>query len=252
MAAVDVADHVGIGGENHILVDHARAGNGRAAGVDDGAHAVLARPGHRLARLVRLLHRAETDFGDAIHADGGQLGEVGLAHAALHHHRAGMHLHAGGMEGTEGALGSNGQRLGADHVPRPTGQVHLAHGDELGDAAVDHGIDPADLVLAGRPVAEHRMGMAVDEARRHRRATSVDHRVRALGVALREGADGGDPPALAHQGIGVENGVGEVAGKGKPDVADDKLAGRRRGLVMGHGWLPVWCGAQTSPSLPTT
>ena len=46
MAAVDMADDIGIGFQHHILVDEARAGDGGAAGVDRALDAVFAGPGH--------------------------------------------------------------------------------------------------------------------------------------------------------------------------------------------------------------
>ena len=50
MAAVDMADDVGVGLQHHVLVDEARAGDRRAAGMDRAVEAMLARPGHHLAR----------------------------------------------------------------------------------------------------------------------------------------------------------------------------------------------------------
>ena len=50
MAAVDVADDVGVRLQHHVLVDKAGAGNRRTAGMDRAVDAVFARPGDHLAR----------------------------------------------------------------------------------------------------------------------------------------------------------------------------------------------------------
>jgi hypothetical protein len=171
VAAVDVADDVGVGLQHHVLVDQARARDRGAAGVDGALDAVLARPRDHLLGLVAGLHRAQADFAQQAHAGFGQFLEVALDHALLDDGRTGQHLHAAGAEVVEGALRGDGQRLQADDVLGPAGQVHLAGGDHGGDAAVHGGVDPADLALARRPVAEHRVHVAVDQARARRRSS---------------------------------------------------------------------------------
>ena len=47
-----------------------------------------------------------------------------------------------------------------------------------GDAAMEKAVDPAELILARRPVAEHRMHMAVDETGTDGGALGVDDRGR--------------------------------------------------------------------------
>ena len=68
----------------------------------------------------------------------------------------------------EGALGRDGERLDADAVLRASGQMHLAGRHEGRDPAMHAALDPAELILARRPVAEGRVAMAVDEAGRER------------------------------------------------------------------------------------
>ena len=133
-------------------------------------HAVFARPGHHLPRRLAILDRAEADLAE--HRDAGlrQIGEILLDHALLDHRRAGMNLHARGTEGRKLALRRDRQRLQADDVGRAAGRMHLAGRDHGGDAAMQAGIDPADLVLARRPVAGDGMDVAVDQAGRQRRA----------------------------------------------------------------------------------
>ena len=64
------------------------------------------------------------------------------------------------------ALRADRQRLQPDDVARPARRVHFAGRDHRGDAAMQAGVDPAELVLPGRPVAGYRMDMAVDQAGR--------------------------------------------------------------------------------------
>src|SRR6202023_1110799 len=45
----------------------------------------------------------------------------------------------------------------------PPGRWDFAGGDHRGDAAVQVAVDPAELILAGSPVAADRMNVAVDE-----------------------------------------------------------------------------------------
>ena len=76
VAAVDVADHVGVGFEHHIFVDHARARDRRAARMNGALDAVFARPGHHLFGLVARLDRAQTHFTQQSHPGLCQLFEV--------------------------------------------------------------------------------------------------------------------------------------------------------------------------------
>src|SRR5262249_17522971 len=118
VAAVDVADDVGVGLQHHVLVDQAGAGDRRAAGVDRALDAVLARPRHHLPGFPAALDAAEADLAQELHARLGQLLEVALDHALLDHRRARMHFDAAGVEGVEGALRRDGERLHADDVLR--------------------------------------------------------------------------------------------------------------------------------------
>ena len=65
--------------------------------------------------------------------------------------------------------------------------------------------DPAELVLPRRPVAEHRMHVAVDQARRDRAAVSVNGGFGAAGVAVLDAPDLRDAAIDRDDGVGVEN-----------------------------------------------
>ena len=229
VAAVDMADHVGVGLEHDILVDQAGAGDRRAAGVDRALDAVFARPGDHLLGFLALLDAAQADLAEQLDAVARHLGEIRLLHALLDHRRAGMDLHAGRAHGVEGALGRHRQRLEADDVLGPAGQMDLAGRDHRGDAAVEEAVDPVELVLARRPVAEHRMDVAVDQAGRQGRAFGVDHGVGPAGIQVAFLAEAVDPAVHGDDAVGVQDRLRQIAGQHQPDIADDRLALRRRG-----------------------
>ena len=155
MPAVDVTDDIGVGFQHHILADETRAGNGRTAGVDRALDAVLARPANHLPCFLATLDRAETDLTEQPHARGRQFRKIRLDHTALEYRRAREHLDPGGSEVRKGALRRDGQRLEADEILRSAGKMNLARRDQRADATVQRRVDPTELVLPRRPVADH-------------------------------------------------------------------------------------------------
>ena len=111
MAAVDVANHVGIGFQHHIFVDQPRAGDGRAAGVDSALNAVFARPGHHLFGLVADLDRAQAHLTQERDTRLRQVFKVLLDHALFNHGRTRNHFHAAGAKVVKRALCGDGQRF---------------------------------------------------------------------------------------------------------------------------------------------
>ena len=235
MAAVDVADDVGVGFQDHILVNQARAGNRRAAGVDGALDAVLARPGHHFLGLVAGLDRAQTDLAQQPDTGLGEFLEVLLDHAFFNDGRAGQHLDAARAEFVKGALRRDGQRLQTNDVLGTPGQVHLAGRDHGGDTAVHGGVDPADLVLARRPVAKHRVYMAVNQAGCHAGLVHVNDGARMRHVAVLGLAHGNDQAILHHDGVGIQDGPVDVAGQQQTDVGDDDFAGFSVCNCFSHG-----------------
>ena len=98
VAAVDVADHVGVGLQYDVLVDETGAWDRRTAGVDGTVDAVFARPGDHLARGRAILHAAKSDLAEIADAGIGKLRKVFFLHAGLDHWRAGVDLHAADAE----------------------------------------------------------------------------------------------------------------------------------------------------------
>ncbi len=88
-----------------------------------------------------------------------------------------------------------------------------------GGAAVHVVADPADGVLGRRPFAEHRMDVAIDQARHDGALACIQHGV-SLGVGGRvERRDfGAVNQQRRHRGLGL----GDVAGEELADVLDKK------------------------------
>ena len=82
------------------------------------------------------------------------------------------------------------------------GHVDLAGRDHRRDPAVEAGLDEVDRPLAGREVADDRVGVRVDQAGERRRAVRVDDDVGA--VLVQAAADRRDPPVLDEDRVGVD------------------------------------------------
>ena len=203
--------------------------------MDGALDAVLARPGHHLLGLVAGLDRAQTDLAQQLDTGFGEFLEVLLDHAFFNDGRAGQHLDAARAEVVKSALRRDGQRLQADDVLGPAGQVHLAGRDHGGDTAVHGGVDPADLVLARRPVAKHRVHMAVNQAGCHAGLVHVDHSACMRHVAVLGLAHGHNQAVLHHDGVGIQDGLVDVAGQQQADVGDDDFAGFSVCNCFSHG-----------------
>ncbi len=104
--------------------------------------------------------------------------------ALFDHRRTGQHFHAAAdtrsAHAFERALRRDRQRLHADDVLRTSWQMHFAGRDHRRHAAIQVRFDPAHLVLARRPVAEDRMHVRIDQARRDRGAFAIDRGARAF------------------------------------------------------------------------
>ena len=157
----------------------------------------------------------------------GQLAKIVLGEPGLEDQRAGDDLHAARAEGSEGPLGGDRQRLDADDVLRTSRIVCLTGRDHGGDAAVERGFDPTDLVLARGPVAGHRVHMVVDEARRDNAALGVDLAVDGTEFDRGSLADRADEAVLHEEGVGVEDRPVDIATQQQADVSDRKPAGDR-------------------------
>ena len=181
VAAVDVADDVGVGLEHHVLVDQARARDRRAAGVDGALDAVLARPGHHLLRLVAGLDRAEADLAEQRRRRPAASSLKSLST---------MPFSITGAPAS--TLTPPGRKLSKARCAviasafRPTmsfgrpGRCTSPAEIIVVTPPFIVRVDPAELALARRPVAEHRVHVAVDQARARRRSSCSRSRVCAL------------------------------------------------------------------------
>src|SRR5664279_1760024 len=101
--------------------------------------------------------------------------------------------------------------------------MDFTRGDHRGDATVHIAVDPAELILAGRPVAADGMNVAVDEPWYQGRAFGVDGDGGSGRVDVFLFADGSNTIADSDYGVGVEDGIGEVSAEQEADVAEDQL-----------------------------
>ena len=121
------------------------------------------------------------------------------------------HFHATGAEVAERPLRGDGQGFEAYDVFGASWQMHLTRRDHGGDAAMHGGVDPTYLVLPWRPVAKNGMHMAVNQARGDAGLSDVDGGFGALGIHIFEATHSGDKPVHHHDGVGVQNGMVDVA-----------------------------------------
>ena len=206
VAAVDVADDIGIGLQNDILVDQPGAGERGPAGVNGALDPVLARPADHALRLLSGLDAAEADLAEQLDAGRGEVDEVLLLHALFDDRRAGVNLHPAWPKAIEDALAGDGEGLEADDVAGPARHVHLPGRDHRRHPAVEGAVDPVELALARRPVTRHRMDVAVDKTRTEGRPPGVDDGACPLDIHVLLPAEGGNAPVLGNERIRVENG----------------------------------------------
>ena len=67
--------------------------------------------------------------------------------------------------------------------------------------AVQKAVDPADLALARRPVAEDRVNVAIDQAGRHRRPLRINEPIRCVDVAVLLFPDRSDDAVDSNDGV---------------------------------------------------
>ena len=170
------------------------------------------------------MNLAQIDFAAASRS------KCASCHAGHEDHGPGMHPRAAPADAAGGVRGHHrerGDEVGGEVLVVEARHVQLAGRDHGGGAAVHVVADPADGVLRGRPLAKHRMDMAVHQPRHHRAAAGVDRRI-GLGIGGR--IERGDFRAIDQKRFYVGLRLGDVAGKELADVPDEK---------RGHRPLPV-------------
>ncbi len=125
------------------------------------------------------MNLAQIDFAAASRS------KCSSCHAGHEDHGAGMHPRAAPADAAGGVRGHHrerGDEVGREILVVEARHVQFAGRDHGGGAAMHVVADPADGVLRRRPFAEHRMDVAVDQARHHGAAAGVDH---GVGLACR-------------------------------------------------------------------
>ena len=91
------------------------------------------------------------------------------------------------------------------------------------------------MLLTGGVIADDRVDVAVDQARRDRGAHGVDYRVRLGGVQILGMADGGDPTVDGNDAVTVQDRFLKLAGQQQADIPDNEFA-----RLAGHNCLSTW------------
>ena len=181
------------------------AGDRRAAGVDRALNSVFARPVDHLLTGGAVLDRAEADLSQQLYACVGEVLEVLLDHAVFDHRSTGVDLDAAGAEIFVPALRGDRHGFEANDIPWATGHVDLSGGNQRGDAAVQGAVDPMELLLAGRVVADDGMNVAVDQTGGERDAVGIDRGGCTVCVEVLLAANSGNLSVLGDDAIGFED-----------------------------------------------
>jgi hypothetical protein len=223
-AAVRVRRHVGGDRHDEVRADDPAPGDRGAAGVHHHLHAVGLRPSSHPRGDLRILHARDADLADEPHAGRGHLGEVRLGQAVLEQDGARVDLHAGGAQVLERAVRQDRERLHAGRVGGAPRQMGLAGRQHRGHAAVQVRVDPVELLLARREVAEDRVRVVVAQARGHGGSRGVDGRRDPGDVGAALAADRVDHAVAYDDRVTRRDGRLDVAGDDRADVRDDEVA----------------------------
>ena len=235
--AIDVPDDVRVRLQHHVLIDQARSRDRWPSGVNRALDAILPRPQDHLPRRLPVLHATQPDFSQDGHARRRQFFEVFFDHAMLDHRCPAMNPYPTRAERRKYSLRKYRHRLDAHHVARPPGCVHLAGRYHRGHSAVEIAVDPAELVLARRPISGHRMHMTVNQSRRQRRSFRIDRGGGPCDIHVPPLAHRRDLSIHSHYDVGIQNWLAQISREQQPNVADDQLVctASRLSIIIRHG-----------------
>ena len=200
-----------------------------------------ARPAHHGQQLVGVDDAPQPHLSEQPHASRVHLVEVVLHEAMFEQERTADHLGSPWSQRRPTEARRYRHGLGPGGGPRAPRPVGLTGRDERGDPAVQVTRHPARGVLPGRVVAEHRMGMGVDQSRHDRPAMDVETPRRTTWVDIVAPADGAQLPVRYQQCIALDHGVLEQS---RDDAArpeqDQRLAHPCARIISGpHNLWPA-------------
>src|ERR1700688_1464763 len=163
VAAINVADNIGVGLKHHIFIDQAGAGNRWASGVNRALDAVFAGPRYHLPRCLAVFNAAESDLAENLDARCGQFFEIILNHSMLDDRSAGINFYSSRTEGMKGTLGKNRHGFETDKFLGAPRGVPSAARTNCRPPAVHVTVDPAELILPRCPITADGVNMAVDQ-----------------------------------------------------------------------------------------
>ena len=111
VTAIDVADDVGVGSKNDILINQAGSGDRRTAGVNGALNPVFAGPRNHLVGGGAVFHTPEANFAKQRYAGLSQRLEIFFDHAVLNDRCARMDFDAARTESSKSALRGDGHGL---------------------------------------------------------------------------------------------------------------------------------------------
>ena len=208
VASVDVSNHVGIGFKHHVFVDQAGAGDRRPSRVNRALDAVFACPCNHLARGLTVFNAAESYFAQYFDSSCGEFFEIVFDHSMFDDRRARINFYSSRTKGLKGALGKNGHCLQSDNIFRTARCVHFTRRNHRRDTAVHIAVDPAQLILARRPVSADRVNVAVDEAGGKGCALGINGDRGSGSVHIFVSSNRSDAPADRDNRIRIEDGIG--------------------------------------------
>ena len=197
----------------------------------------FAGPGHHLTRGLGVLHRAEADLAEQLHAGGSQFLEVVLDHAVLDDGRTGMHLHPRGPKGRKSSLRGYGEGFEAERG-RPGVCTSPADIMVVTPPCRQELIQPSWFCRGVQSPATGWTWLSMRPGTSAEPFASIV--VVALPVSTSFGlSDRGDAAVLGDDGVGAEDRIFNRAREHQADVADDQ-PGRLGGIggsVMGHATI---------------
>ena len=189
-------------------------------------NAIFACPFDHLSGGFPGLDRTQTDLTKQCYPGIGKLFKIRLNHAFFNYRRTGQHFHPGRPEIFVPALRGNRHCFEPDNVFRAARRMHLASRDHRCHPTMQTGINPVNLLLARRVIANHRMHMAVNQPRRKRHTMRIDNACRLICIKVMIGANRTDTAINGNHTVSIDKRFFQLARQNLANIFDHKLLHR--------------------------
>src|SRR5579863_3646346 len=193
---------------------------------------ILPRPSNHFPRGRAVLDAAKSHLAQEPNTGRSEFFEILFLHARLDARGACMHFDAARTKSRKNALGVYRHRFQPDDVTRAAGRVYFSSRNHRGYSAVQGTVDPAQLVLARRPITSHRMHMTVDKTGSDDGAVCVNDCVAAFGLEILLATNGRNPAIDSDNGVAVEDRPLKISAENQANVADHQFGGCSRLLFV--------------------